>query len=123
MQEFYLALNEPVWCWDSEHVGNAALKRNMELLKSTSRSLYHRRGPTVKFHSDVQDIIDKPMLLFVNDVQRIQPHYSASLIIASLSIRNNPPHELPSLLGFAVIPRQSRLIRYRLPSNLRLHYI
>ena len=76
----------------------------MELLKSTSWNLYYRRGPTFKFHSDVQDIIGKPMPMFVNDKQRISDLISRrakthsfdipSRLYCELSARSTDPRDL-----------------------------
>jgi len=71
MQEFYLASDEPVWYWGSKQTGSAALKRDIELLMNTSRGLYRRVDASSSFHSDVQNMIGKPIPLFSNDVRRI----------------------------------------------------
>jgi hypothetical protein len=73
MQEFYLATEEPVWYWGSSCVGNAALKRDMQLLMSTSWSLYSlpMAASNSKFSSEVQGMIKKSISLFRSDVERI----------------------------------------------------
>lgn len=73
MQEFYLATEEPIWHWGSSCVSNAALKRDMQLLMSTSWSLYSRPMATSssKFSSEVQGMIKKSISLFRSDVERI----------------------------------------------------
>lgn len=73
MQEFYLATEEPIWHWGSSSVSNAALKRDMQLLMSTSWSLYSRpmAASSSKFSSEVQGMIKKSISLFRSDVERI----------------------------------------------------
>ncbi|KAM6523092.1 hypothetical protein FSOLCH5_003711 [Fusarium solani] len=70
MQEFYLASEEPVWYWGSEHAGNASLKRYIKLLMAASGDIW--RGDTSSsIPSDIREMIGKPMQLFSADMQRI----------------------------------------------------
>ncbi|KAH7115363.1 heterokaryon incompatibility protein-domain-containing protein [Dactylonectria estremocensis] len=69
MQEFYLASEEPVWYWGSEHTGNASLKRNIKLLMAASD--IWRGDTSSSFHSDIREMIGKPMQLFEAEVQKI----------------------------------------------------
>ncbi|KAF2096238.1 HET-domain-containing protein [Rhizodiscina lignyota] len=104
MQEFYLASDEPVWYWGSEHTGNAALKRDIGLLMALSWDLYWHGDTSSNFHADVQNKIGKPMPQFSSDIRRISDLISRraathgydipSRLYRELSARSTDPRDL-----------------------------
>jgi hypothetical protein len=71
MQEFYLAIEEPVWYWGSTGVSNTTLKRDMPLLMTASWDLYGKKEVESWIPKHFETMTGKPVAQFSAEIRRI----------------------------------------------------